>query len=132
VTRWESVVPETAKRTFSKPAVLAVGAATGIVSGLLGIGGGTVAVFGLVVLMHWSQHPAHATALAAIPPIAVVGAVVFAASGHIEWGVGALLIAGAFVGAALGARLMHRMNERLLRRAFGILMLAVGIRLLLP
>ena len=118
--------------TYSKPALMAVGAATGLVSGLLGIGGGTVAVFGLVVLMHWAQHQGHATALAAIPPLAAVGAIVFAANGHVDLQAGLLLIAGGFLGAGLGARIMARMPERLLRRSFGILMLAVGIRLLLP
>ena len=118
--------------TYSKPALITVGAATGLISGLLGIGGGTVAVFGLVVLMHWAQHAAHATALAAIPPLAAVGAIVFALSGHVEVQAGLLLIAGGFVGAALGARIMARLPEVLLRRAFGLLMLAVGIRLLLP
>ncbi len=125
-------MPEGVHTTYSKPVLLGIGLATGLVSGLLGIGGGTVAVFGLVVLSHWSQHPAHATALAAIPPIAIVGASMFALSGHIDPLVGSLLIAGAIAGAALGARIMARMPEHLLRRAFGILMLAVGIRLLLP
>lgn len=124
--------PEAVQWSYSRPALAGIGLATGLVSGLLGIGGGIVAVFGLVVLLHWSQHPAHATALAAIPPLALVGASVFAASGHVDVRVGLLLIAGAFAGATLGARIMARMNERLLRRAFGILMLAVGIRLLLP
>jgi hypothetical protein len=82
--------------------------------------------------MHWPQHPAHATALAAIPPLAAVGAIVFAANGHVDLRAGLLLIAGGFAGALIGARIMARMPELLLRRAFGILMLAVGIRLLLP
>ena len=128
----ESAPQVSQPRMYSKPALIAVGATTGLISGLLGIGGGTVAVFGLVVLMHWAQHDAHATALAAIPPLAAVGAIVFALSGHVEVRAGLLLIAGGFVGAALGARIMARLPEVLLHRAFGLLMLAVGIRLLLP
>lgn len=124
--------PELTQHAYSKAALMAVGAATGLVSGLLGIGGGVVAVFGLVVVMRWTQHLAHATALAAIPPIAAVGAIVFAATGHVDVRAGLLLIVGGFLGAALGARIMARMPELLLRRALGILMLAVGIRLLLP
>jgi uncharacterized membrane protein YfcA len=64
--------------------------------------------------------------------IAAVGAIVFAANGHVDLQVGLLLIAGGLAGALVGARIMARMPEALLRRAFGILMLAVGIRLLLP
>jgi hypothetical protein len=124
--------PPVSQPAYTLPALVAIGAATGLLSGLLGIGGGTVAVFGLAVLMHWPQHPAHATALAAIPPLAAVGAIVFAANGHVDLRAGLLLIAGGFAGALIGARIMARMPELLLRRAFGILMLAVGIRLLLP
>lgn len=127
----EEPAPETAQH-FSRPALMAIGAATGLVSGLLGIGGGVVAVFGLVALRRWPQHAAHATSLAAIPPLAAVGALVFAATGHVDVRTGLLLVAGGFAGAALGARIMARMPELLLRRAFGILMLAVGVRLLLP
>jgi len=128
----EEASPQVSQPAYSLPALVAIGAATGLLSGLLGIGGGTVAVFGLAVLMHWPQHSAHATALAAIPPIAAVGALVFAANGHVDLRAGLLLIAGGFAGALLGARIMARMPELVLRRAFGILMLAVGIRLLLP
>lgn len=124
--------PQTSQRIDPRRAFIAIGAATGLVSGLLGIGGGVVAVFGLVVLLRWTQHAAHATALAAIPPLAAVGAIVFAANGHVDVRAGLLLIAGGFAGATLGARIMDRMPEPVLRRAFGLLMLAVGIRLLLP
>jgi uncharacterized protein len=116
----------------SRLALVGIGVATGLVSGLLGIGGGLVAVFGLVVVLRWGQHAAHATTLAAIPPLAAVGTAVFARSGHVDAAVGLLLIAGAVAGAAVGARVMAWMPEPVLRLTFGLMMLALGIRLLLP
>lgn len=113
-------------------ALLAIGLGTGLVSGLLGIGGGLVAVFGLAGVLKWRQHQAHATALAAIPPLAAVGAFVFWRNGEIDGEVGLLLIAGSLAGAALGARIMARLPERALRISFGLLMLALGVRLMLP
>jgi hypothetical protein len=126
------VQPPAIETSSSRAALIAIGLATGLVSGLLGIGGGLVAVFGLVAILRWRQHPAHATTLAAIPPLAAVGTFVFSRSGHVDADVGLLLIAGAVGGAAVGARIMARMPEHVLRFAFGLLMLALGIRLLLP
>jgi uncharacterized membrane protein YfcA len=120
------------ERAASRVALVVTGLATGLVSGLLGIGGGLVAVFGLAGVLRWRQHHAHATALAAIPPLAAVGAVVFWRSGEIDGQVGLSLIAGSLLGAALGARIMARLPERVLRISFGLLMLALGVRLMLP
>lgn len=108
-----------------------VGVGTGLLAGLLGIGGGAVTIFGLVAWAQFSQHRAHATSLAAIPLIALAGMIVFRASGHVHVAAAAILIAGSLVGAMIGARIMAGLGETALRRAFGLLMLAVGIRMLL-
>lgn len=107
--------------------LIAVGAAAGLGSGLLGVGGGTVMVPLLVAFAGFSQHRAHATSLAAIVPIAAVAAAVFALEGVAEWGTAALLAAGAFVGAPLGARVMAALGERSLEAAFGAFLVAVGL-----
>lgn len=111
--------------------MLAVGAGSGLLAGLLGIGGGALTVFGLVSLAAFSQHHAHATSLATIPVVALAGATVFGIHGNVDVRFGALLVVGSFAGALLGARVMARMSELWLRRSFGILMLLVGVRLLL-
>lgn len=56
---------------------------------------------------------------------------VFGARGNVDVRYAWLIVAGSFVGALVGARLMARMSEVWLRRSFGILMLLVGLRLLL-
>ena len=104
------------------PAVL-VGLAVGVFSGLLGVGGGIIMVPMLVGLIHLSQHEAHATSLAAIIPIATVGALTFAVAGEIDFPVAGLL--------ALGARIMARTSEGLLKTLFGLLMTGVGVQLVL-
>jgi uncharacterized membrane protein YfcA len=109
---------------------VAIGLGAGLLSGLLGVGGGIVMVPLLVVLAGLSQHQAHATSLAAIAPIAAVGALRFAAGGTVDLAVAALLAAGSLVGAPLGARLMARTGESSLALAFGVLILAVAATLL--
>jgi uncharacterized membrane protein YfcA len=111
------------------PAV-GVGLVAGVLSGLLGVGGGVIIVPLLVALVHLSQHQAHATSLAAIVPIGAVGALTFALGGKIDLEVAGLLALGALVGAPAGARIMARIEERPLRIMFGVLMIAVGVQLL--
>ena len=111
-------------------ATIGIGAAAGAASGLLGVGGGIVMVPLLVTLTGFGQHRAHATSLAAIVPIAAVGAITYAVDGSVEYGVAALLAAGALVGAPLGAKLMARSPEAVLKVLFGLLMVAVAVSLL--
>jgi uncharacterized protein len=111
---------------------LAIGAVAGVGSGLLGVGGGIVMVPLLTALLAFGQHRAHATSLAAIVPIAAVGAATFAAEGHTDLALAASLAAGAIAGAPLGARLMARSGEGLLKTLFGVLMLVVAVELLWP
>lgn len=108
----------------------AIGAAGGLASGLLGVGGGIVMVPLLVAAAGLGQREAHATSLAAIVPVALAGAATFAAAGHIEGGPAILLAAGALAGAPVGARILAAADETALRLGFGLFAIAVGIVLL--
>jgi uncharacterized membrane protein YfcA len=110
--------------------IVGIGLAAGMTSGLLGVGGGIVMVPLLVFLAGQSQHEAHATSLAAIVPIAAAGAVPFGIDGSIDYGVAALLAAGSFLGAPVGARVMARLQEGALEAAFGALVLIIAVTLL--
>ena len=52
---------------------IAIGAAAGVIAGMLGVGGGVLFVPGLVFLVGLGQHEAEATSLLAIIPVAIVG-----------------------------------------------------------
>ena len=85
----------------------------------------------LVAVIGLSQHEAHATSLAAIVPIAAVGAFRFASAGTVDFGVAALLAVGSLIGAPLGAQVMAKTREGTLKMLFGALMVAVAVQLLL-
>lgn len=113
-------------------AAVGVGFVGGVVSGLLGVGGGVVMVPGLVLAVGMAQRRAHATSLAAILPIGAIGAVVYAIDGgQVDLGFAALLAVGAVVGAPLGVRALARIPEGALRALFIIVALVAGGRLLL-
>ena len=105
----------------------AIGAAAGMMSGLLGVGGGIVMVPLLVLLAGSSQHEAHATSLAAVIPIASVGAATYWIDGDLRVGYALLFAAGSLIGAPIGARAMARMSEARLRIVFGVLVICMGL-----
>lgn len=116
------------------PLTIGIGLVAGITSGLLGVGGGVVLVPGMVALLKLGQREAVANSLAAIIPMATVGAVVYYIEGshpHVRLDLALALAIGGVVGATMGARLAQRVSERSLRIGFGLLMLAIGARLLL-
>jgi hypothetical protein len=106
--------------------VILSGLVAGLMSGLLGVGGGIVMVPLLVFVARHDQHHAHATSLAAVIAIGIVGATTFAADGEVDVKLAALLAIGSLVGAPLGARVMDRTPEGSLKIAFGCLMIVVA------
>ena len=113
-----------------RPIPLAIiGAAAGVLSGLFGIGGGVVMVPALV-MAGLTQHRAAATSLAAIVPIALVGAILFGQAANVDVRAAVVLAAGSLVGARLGALLMHRLSEVLLARIFAVFLIVVAVTLL--
>jgi len=109
------------------PQLVAIGVVGGVLSGLLGVGGGIVMVPLLVLWAGYGQRDAHAISLGAIIPISIGGIVTFGFAGEVHWLDAAALAVGAIVGARLGAGLLARIGERLLKVAFGIFLIGVAV-----
>lgn len=103
-----------------------IGLLAGLLSGLFGVGGGTVIVPLLALMLHFDQRRAAGTSLAAIVPTASVGVISYAVSGSVAWIPAAILAAGAVAGAQLGTHLLPRVSQTVLRWAFvGFLVLVI-------
>lgn len=110
--------------------LIAVGAAAGLLSGLLGVGGGILLVPALVLLVSFGQHRAQATSLAAILPIAIVGAAVFGQADSVDFLAAAVLAVGSLVGVQLGACVMHRLSPERLSLIFAMFLIVVAVSML--
>jgi len=121
--------PATARR--SPAALVAIGAGAGVLSGLFGIGGGLLMVPALVLLVGMAQHRAHATSLAAIVPIALVGALVFGRAESVDLVAAAVLVAGSLLGVQAGARAMGRLSGERLTLVFAAFVIVVALAMLL-
>jgi hypothetical protein len=104
-----------------------VGILAGLFSGFFGLGGGTVIIPGLIAWTGMPIRKAVGTSLVAITVIALPGIAVHAWLGHIDWLLAALLAAGVVPGAWVGARLAHRIDEVVFRRAFAVFLVLVAI-----
>lgn len=106
-----------------------IGLVAGLLSGLFGVGGGTVIVPFLVLLLRFDQRLAAGTSLAAIVPTAAVGVVSYAVHGAVAWIPALILAAGAVIGAQLGTWLLPRLSQRVLRWCFVAFLVVVIVSL---
>ncbi|WP_309129695.1 sulfite exporter TauE/SafE family protein [Microbacterium sp.] len=108
-----------------------IGLIAGLLSGLFGVGGGTVIVPLLVLMLRFDQRRAAGTSLAAIVPTASVGVISYAMSGSVAWIAALILAAGAVVGAQIGSRMLPRISQTALRWGFVAFLLVVIVSLFL-
>ncbi|MEX2372633.1 MAG: sulfite exporter TauE/SafE family protein [Dehalococcoidia bacterium] len=116
---------------ISKGRAAVTGAVGGFVSGLTGIGGGTVMVPLLTGLLGMPQRRAHATSLVIVVFAALAAVTQYLWRDEVEWPLAAALAVGAVVGAQIGARTMQNMPDRALRIVFATFLLFVGLRLVI-
>ena len=112
-------------------AFIGIGLLAGLLSGLFGVGGGTVIVPLLVLLLQFDQRLAAGTSLAAIVPTASVGVISYATTGSVAWIPALILAAGAVVGAQIGTRLLPRISQTALRWGFVGFLIVVIVSLFL-
>ncbi len=111
--------------------LLAIGLITGLVNGLLGIGGGTILIPCMVFLLGISQHQAHGTSLAIILPTALVSAFIYGLNSDLNLKLSLQVALGGIIGGYLGAKLMNRIPPLTLKKFFAIFMFIAGVRMVL-
>lgn len=110
--------------------LIALGLFAGAMAAALGVGGGIIFVPVLAIVAGFDQHVAQGTSLAVILPTAFVSTVVHARAGRVVWPVAIPIGAAGLVGALIGARVAIDLDPQLLRRLFGVLLVAVAVRML--
>ena len=112
-------------------ALLAIGLTAGVLSGLLGIGGGLVMVPAMVLVTGLDQHVAEGTSLLVIIPAAAFGSLTHYRHGRLVLRDAGVLAAGGVVGAVIGSVTALSLDQELLQRLFAILLMVVAARLLM-
>jgi len=111
--------------------VAILGLLAGVVSGLFGVGGAVVIIPGLVLLARLPQHTAHGTSLAALLlPVGILGALEYYKRGQVSIPYAAVVAVGLLIGAYFGARYAGSISDAALRKAFGVFLLLISVKLL--
>lgn len=111
--------------------LLVIGTITGIMAGMLGIGGGLVVIPALVMVMGMSQQGAQGTSLAMmLPPIGILAAYNYYKAGHVDIKFALLLAVAFIIGSYFGSKLAIKLPQDTLKKIFGIFLLLVSIKML--
>ncbi|MFC7063996.1 sulfite exporter TauE/SafE family protein [Halobacillus seohaensis] len=106
------------------------GLGVGVLSGLLGIGGGSLIVPALILLFNFPPHIATATSMFMIFFASITSSATHIYLGHVDWGNTLLFIPGAYVGGMLGAVVNRKLNSHAIEWFLRILLILIGVRLI--
>jgi len=109
--------------------LILLGVFAGSLAATLGVGGGIIFVPALVALFAFDQLEAQGTSLAIIVMTAVVGTVIHARAGRVDWKVVAVVGSSGVIAAFGAATLAQSMNEELLRKVFAIVLALLAVRM---
>ena len=109
-----------------------IGLAAGILSGLVGVGGGIIMVPLFVLFLGLTQHNAQGLSLAVmLPPVTFLAVYNYhKAGGGIDWKVAIIVAVLFIIGGFIGSKIALQIDQRLLKRIFGVAMLIVAIKLI--
>jgi len=111
---------------------LLLGLFAGVLSGLIGIGGGIIIVPALIYLFGLTQHLAQGTTLALlIPPIGLLAAWTYYKNGYVNLTIAVFICLGFFIGGLAGAKLAVGLSNEILRKVFGFVLLLVALYMIL-
>jgi uncharacterized membrane protein YfcA len=109
---------------------VALGLAIGIISGLIGIGGGAFLIPALIYFFGMSQLAAQGTSLATLLlPIGIFAFWPYYKAGHVDIKIAAFVAIGFAVGGWFGGRYAQHIPDVILRRSFAALLVLIAAKL---
>lgn len=112
--------------------LLVIGVITGVMAGMLGIGGAIIMIPALVFIMGLSQTTAQGTSLAVmLPPIGIFAAYNYWKAGEVNLKFALILAVTFIVGSYFGSKWALNLPQALIKKIFGILLLLVAAKMLL-
>jgi uncharacterized membrane protein YfcA len=112
--------------------LIVIGIITGVMAGMLGIGGAIIMIPALVFLLGISQQTAQGTSLAVmLPPIGIIAAYNYYKAGHVNIRFAIILAVFFLVGSYFGSKLALTIPQNVLKKIFGVLLLLVAAKMLL-
>ena len=118
-------------QNYSFLIIAIIGITAGFLSGMLGIGGAILIIPCLVFILRYSQLTAQGTALAMfIMPVGILAAWQYYNRGHVHIKTALILALFFFIGAFIGAKVVMYIPQLVLKKIFGVVLIAVAIKIL--
>jgi len=112
--------------------LLGIGLAAGIVSGVLGIGGGIIIIPALVMLLGFSQKQAQGTSLGLLlPPIGIFAVLNYYNAGFVNVKAVVLMCVTFIIGSYFSSKLAIHLPEAIMKKVFGTFLLFYAVKLFL-
>lgn len=106
-----------------------IGVIAGILSGLFGIGGGIVIIPSLVLMKGFSQIQAQGTSLMVmLPPVGILAFLQYYKKGNVNLYAGIIICIAMLISAKFGGQLANMLPIGIMKKAFGIFVILVGIK----
>jgi uncharacterized protein len=111
--------------------LIIIGLLAGLFSGLLGVGGGIVMIPLMVFALGFTQHEAQGTSLAVLAvPVTLIAAFNYYNAGHVNWKYAAVIAVTFVVGAYFGSKIAISIDQGMLKKVFGVILIIVALRLI--
>lgn len=111
--------------------LILVGIAAGMLSGLVGVGGGIIIVPALVVFLHFSQKSAQGTSLGILLlPVGILAVWQYYKQGFIDVKIVGLVSLGFLAGGFIGSKLALVLSENVVRKIFALFMIIMAVKML--
>ncbi len=110
--------------------LLVIGILAGVLSGLIGVGGGVIMIPLLVFVLGYSQHSAQGTSLAVLAiPVTFLAAYNYYTEGYINWKFALIIAVGFVIGGYFGSKLAISINQSMLKKIFGVILLIAAFKM---
>ena len=106
--------------------LMAIGIVAGVLSGLIGIGGGIIMV-PLLLLMGFTQQQAQGTSLAALlPPVTLLAVINYHKAGFVDWRYAIIISLVFIVGGYFGSKLAIHVDQKMLKNIFAVTLIVIA------
>lgn len=107
-----------------------LGLIAGVLSGIIGIGGGIIIIPALVFIFGLSQKMAQGTTLALlVPPVGLFAAWAYYKQGYVDIKIAAFICIGFIIGGLLGGQLATELPSGIITKIFGVMLMLLGIKM---
>ncbi len=111
--------------------LLIIGVTAGMLSGLVGVGGGIIIVPALVLLLHFSQKDAQGTSLGILLlPVGILAVMQYYKQGHVDVKIVGLVSIGFVLGGLIGSKLALTLPDDVVKKIFALFMLLMACKML--